>query len=140
MHGVLTLCSCWLSSFLIGIGVGAEYPCGSVSASEQSEEPGINKKAQHRWFALATSLLQILPLLLPITEISPPRFHDRFRIRYLCICPSSSFLDVNKNVPFQFLPYTDYNLKDLAITTFEQCGVFLLVLVSFLLWPSLFGD
>ena len=47
----------WLFSFLIGIGVGAEYPCGSVSASEQSEEPGINKKAQHRWFALATSML-----------------------------------------------------------------------------------
>ena len=42
-------------SFLLGIGVGAEYPCGSVSASEQSEEPGINKGAQHRWFALATS-------------------------------------------------------------------------------------
>jgi MFS family permease len=41
--------------FLIGIGVGAEYPCGSDSASEQSEEPGINKKAQHRWFALATN-------------------------------------------------------------------------------------
>lgn len=42
-------------SFLLGIGVGAEYPCGSVSASEQSEEPGISKNAQHRWFALATS-------------------------------------------------------------------------------------
>jgi len=41
--------------FLIGIGVGAEYPCGSVAASEQSEEPGINKRAQHRWFALATN-------------------------------------------------------------------------------------
>ncbi|KAF8874001.1 putative metabolite transporter [Infundibulicybe gibba] len=41
--------------FLLGIGVGAEYPCGSVSASEQSEEPGINKNAQHRWFALATN-------------------------------------------------------------------------------------
>ncbi|KAG5636990.1 hypothetical protein H0H81_006166 [Sphagnurus paluster] len=43
--------------FLLGIGVGAEYPCGSVSASEQSEEPGINKKAQHRWFALATNTM-----------------------------------------------------------------------------------
>lgn len=43
--------------FLIGIGVGAEYPCGSVAASEQSEEPGISKNAQHRWFALATSTL-----------------------------------------------------------------------------------
>ncbi|KAF8962743.1 major facilitator superfamily domain-containing protein [Flammula alnicola] len=42
-------------SFLLGIGVGAEYPCGSVSASEQSEEPGINKNSQHRWFALATN-------------------------------------------------------------------------------------
>lgn len=41
--------------FLLGIGVGAEYPCGSVSASEQSEEEGISKGAQHRWFALATN-------------------------------------------------------------------------------------
>jgi hypothetical protein len=42
-------------SFLLGIGIGAEYPCGSVAASEQSEEEGIAKNAQHRWFALATS-------------------------------------------------------------------------------------
>lgn len=42
-------------SFLLGIGVGAEYPCGSVAASEQSEEEGISKNAQNRWFALATS-------------------------------------------------------------------------------------
>jgi MFS family permease len=41
--------------FLLGIGIGAEYPCGSVAASEQSEEPGISKNAQHRWFVLATS-------------------------------------------------------------------------------------
>lgn len=43
--------------FLLGIGVGAEYPCGSVSASEQSEEKGIHKNAQHRWFALATNAM-----------------------------------------------------------------------------------
>ena len=42
-------------SFLLGIGIGAEYPCGSVAASEQSEEEGVAKNAQHRWFALATS-------------------------------------------------------------------------------------
>ncbi|PPQ69137.1 hypothetical protein CVT24_000003 [Panaeolus cyanescens] len=42
-------------SFMLGIGVGAEYPCGSVAASEQSEEDHINKKAQHRWLALATN-------------------------------------------------------------------------------------
>ena len=47
-------------SFLLGIGVGAEYPCGSVSASEQSEEKGIHKNAQHRWFALATSTIELL--------------------------------------------------------------------------------
>ncbi|KDQ57339.1 hypothetical protein JAAARDRAFT_292602 [Jaapia argillacea MUCL 33604] len=43
--------------FLLGIGVGAEYPCGSVAASEQTEEPGIAKNAQHRWFALATNTM-----------------------------------------------------------------------------------
>lgn len=43
--------------FLLGIGVGAEYPCGSVSASEQSEEPAISKGAQNRWFALATNAM-----------------------------------------------------------------------------------
>jgi MFS family permease len=43
--------------FLLGIGVGAEYPCGSVSASEQSEGPLISKKSQHRWFALATNTM-----------------------------------------------------------------------------------
>lgn len=41
--------------FLLGIGIGAEYPCGSVAASEQSEESGVSRKAQHRWFALATN-------------------------------------------------------------------------------------
>lgn len=41
--------------FLLGIGVGAEYPCGSVAASEQSEEEGVQKGTQNRWFALATS-------------------------------------------------------------------------------------
>ncbi|OJA16409.1 hypothetical protein AZE42_05503 [Rhizopogon vesiculosus] len=41
--------------FLLGIGVGAEYPCGSVSASEQSEEEGIATNAQHRWLVLATN-------------------------------------------------------------------------------------
>lgn len=39
--------------FLIGIGIGAEYPCGSVASSEQSEEPVISRYAQHRWVVLA---------------------------------------------------------------------------------------
>ncbi|TRM64448.1 major facilitator superfamily domain-containing protein [Schizophyllum amplum] len=41
--------------FFLGIGIGAEYPCGSVSASEQSEGSAIAKGTQHRWFALATN-------------------------------------------------------------------------------------
>jgi len=43
--------------FFLGIGIGAEYPCGSVSASEQTEGPAIAKNAQHRWFALATNCM-----------------------------------------------------------------------------------
>ncbi|TFK20714.1 glycerophosphodiester transporter [Coprinopsis marcescibilis] len=53
LGGMLSMLSAM--RFLLGIGVGAEYPCGSVSASEQSEEPGINRNAQHRWFTLATN-------------------------------------------------------------------------------------
>ncbi|KAH9046851.1 MFS Git1p-related glycerophosphoinositol and glycerophosphocholine permease [Lactarius hengduanensis] len=54
-NGMLAmLCAC---RFLLGIGVGAEYPCGSVAASEQSEEEGISKNARHRWFALATNTM-----------------------------------------------------------------------------------
>ncbi|CAK5275855.1 unnamed protein product [Mycena citricolor] len=41
--------------FFLGIGIGAEYPTGSVSASEQTEGKHIAKNAQHRWFALATN-------------------------------------------------------------------------------------
>jgi MFS family permease len=51
---IITLNKCVIRFFL-GIGIGAEYPCGSVAASEQSEEPGIQKNRQHRWVALATS-------------------------------------------------------------------------------------
>ncbi|KAK2463443.1 hypothetical protein APHAL10511_004529 [Amanita phalloides] len=43
--------------FFLGVGLGAEYPSGSVSASEQSEESSISKHAQHRWFALATNTM-----------------------------------------------------------------------------------
>ncbi|KZP00430.1 putative metabolite transporter [Calocera viscosa TUFC12733] len=43
--------------FFLGIGIGAEYPCGSVAASEQTEGPGISKMAQHRYFALATDTM-----------------------------------------------------------------------------------
>ncbi|KAH0581720.1 hypothetical protein H2248_011404 [Termitomyces sp. 'cryptogamus'] len=43
-----------ISRFFLGIGVGAEYPCGSVAASEQSEEPVISHHARHRWLGLAT--------------------------------------------------------------------------------------
>ena len=65
---------CPWTSFLLGIGIGAEYPCGSVSASEQSEQPGINKRAQHRWVALATSEVLVFsgPMALNIDDIQIP--------------------------------------------------------------------
>ncbi|KAG9128385.1 hypothetical protein FRC07_014798 [Ceratobasidium sp. 392] len=58
-HGSISGLLAMLSAcrFLLGIGVGAEYPSGSVAASEQSEEEGISKGAQHRWFALATNTM-----------------------------------------------------------------------------------
>ncbi|KAG8855031.1 hypothetical protein FRB96_007226 [Tulasnella sp. 330] len=43
--------------FLIGIGIGAEYPAGSVAASENTEDPGIKKGTQHMLFALATNVM-----------------------------------------------------------------------------------
>jgi MFS family permease len=55
LRGLLAMLA--VCRFFLGIGVGAEYPCGSVAASEQSEEPGIAKNAQHRWFALATNTM-----------------------------------------------------------------------------------
>ncbi|KAH0585110.1 hypothetical protein H2248_008371 [Termitomyces sp. 'cryptogamus'] len=59
IHGSIDGLLAMLSAmrFLLGIGIGAEYPCGSVSASEQTEQPGISKRAQHRWFALATNTM-----------------------------------------------------------------------------------
>lgn len=41
--------------FLIGIGIGAEYPAGSVAASENTEQKGVNKKRQQMYFSLATN-------------------------------------------------------------------------------------
>lgn len=69
-----------LHRFLLGIGVGAEYPCGSVSASEQSEESGISKNAQHRWFTLATSEPRYLthPPSSPEWLVSTGAYDDRF--------------------------------------------------------------
>ncbi|KAJ7183190.1 MFS Git1p-related glycerophosphoinositol and glycerophosphocholine permease [Mycena filopes] len=43
--------------FFLGIGIGAEYPTGSVACSEQTEGAAIAKNAQHRWFALATNCM-----------------------------------------------------------------------------------
>ncbi|KAJ8589545.1 MFS general substrate transporter [Rhizopogon salebrosus TDB-379] len=55
INGMLAMLSA--CRFLLGIGIGAEYPCGSVSASEQSEEDGIAINTQHRWLVLATNTM-----------------------------------------------------------------------------------
>ncbi|KAL8276768.1 hypothetical protein RQP46_010824 [Phenoliferia psychrophenolica] len=41
--------------FLIGIGIGAEYPAGSVAASENTEDPGVSKKWQQGLLVAATN-------------------------------------------------------------------------------------
>ncbi|WVO19205.1 uncharacterized protein IAS62_000483 [Cryptococcus decagattii] len=41
--------------FLVGIGIGGEYPTGSVAAAENTEDPGIPKVRQQRLFVLATN-------------------------------------------------------------------------------------
>ncbi|KAF8207091.1 MFS Git1p-related glycerophosphoinositol and glycerophosphocholine permease [Mycena galopus ATCC 62051] len=53
VHGLLNMLI--VCRFFLGIGIGAEYPTGSVSCSEQTEGKHVAKNAQHRWFALATN-------------------------------------------------------------------------------------
>ncbi|KIO15487.1 hypothetical protein M407DRAFT_211252, partial [Tulasnella calospora MUT 4182] len=43
--------------FLIGIGIGAEYPAGAVAAAENTEDPGIKPGTQHMLVALATNTM-----------------------------------------------------------------------------------
>lgn len=40
--------------FLQGIAIGAEYPAGSVAASENTEHPSVTKNRQQMLFTLAT--------------------------------------------------------------------------------------
>jgi hypothetical protein len=110
-------------SFLLGIGVGAEYPCGSVAASEQSEEEGIAKNAQHRWFALATSTKPSLALAaLTYVTILDTMIDLGFVISsfvplvlfWMWALPSSRF----GNLIAHFSVFTD-----LAITTCAPFGV-----------------
>ncbi|KAJ7039634.1 major facilitator superfamily domain-containing protein [Mycena alexandri] len=55
LHGLLAMLI--VCRFFLGIGIGAEYPTGSVACSEQTEGKAIAKNAQHRWFALATNCM-----------------------------------------------------------------------------------
>lgn len=41
--------------FLVGIGVGAEYPSGTVAAAENCEDPGVSKKSQQKYLVLSTN-------------------------------------------------------------------------------------
>ncbi|GAA6060458.1 hypothetical protein JCM10212_000886 [Sporobolomyces blumeae] len=42
---------------LAGVGIGAEYPAGSVACSENTEEEGVPKRWQHLLFGLATNTM-----------------------------------------------------------------------------------
>ncbi|SPO23393.1 related to GIT1 - Glycerophosphoinositol transporter also able to mediate low-affinity phosphate transport [Ustilago trichophora] len=43
--------------FIIGIAIGAEYPSGSVAASENTEGEGVNKNRQQMYFIIATNTM-----------------------------------------------------------------------------------
>lgn len=43
--------------FFVGIGIGGEYPTGSVAAAENTEDPGISKRSQQKLFVLATNTM-----------------------------------------------------------------------------------
>ncbi|GFZ45318.1 Probable metabolite transport protein [Saitozyma sp. JCM 24511] len=43
--------------FLLGIGIGGEYPAGSVAAAESTEDSSISKNQQQRLFVLATNTM-----------------------------------------------------------------------------------
>lgn len=82
--------------FLIGIGIGGEYPGGSVAASEQSEEDGVAKNAQHRWVALATSAFDLFETLGWFFKLTARcnRHHDRSRFCFRRLRSFSPCLDV----------------------------------------------
>ncbi|WWD18375.1 hypothetical protein CI109_102825 [Kwoniella shandongensis] len=43
--------------FLVGVGIGGEYPTGSVAAAENTEDPEIAKGSQQKLFVLATNTM-----------------------------------------------------------------------------------
>ena len=43
--------------FILGIAIGAEYPSGSVAASENTEGEGVNKNRQQMYFIIATNTM-----------------------------------------------------------------------------------
>ncbi|BGP02934.1 hypothetical protein RTBOTA2_005793 [Rhodotorula toruloides] len=53
--GMLQALIAW--RFLTGIGIGAEYPAGSVACSESTENPGVKGRIQHMLFVLATNCM-----------------------------------------------------------------------------------
>jgi len=85
------------TNFLLGTGIGAEHSCVSVFASEQSEKPGINKRAQHRWVALATSEVFVFSGPTALTSTTS-RYRDQFWICDSSICAAGTLLDVRPNV------------------------------------------
>jgi hypothetical protein len=131
-------------SFLLGIGVGAEYPCGSVAASEQSEEEGIAKNAQHRWFALATSTKKTSGTAGASPHVTLPDAMIDFGfvissfvpLVLFWMCANSTFLVVGSS--FCSLPRFPCCTAS-AMTTFAPFGASLSGWGSFPPWLSSFG-
>jgi hypothetical protein len=87
-------------SFLLGIGIGAEYPCGSVSAAEQSEEENIHRLAQHRWVCLSTCKSTLHRAKVgKILFAHLCRQHDHLGKCIRCFCAPCIVLDVSPISP-----------------------------------------
>lgn len=52
--------------FIMGIAIGAEYPSGSVAASENTECEGVNKNRQQSYFIIATNSMIDLGFVLAV--------------------------------------------------------------------------
>lgn len=99
INGMLAALSAY--RFLSGIGIGAEYPAGSVAAAENTEQPGIKKNRQQLWFALATNtaidvgfvIASFVPLvLLWIFGMDHLRVVWRMSLGLGCVTPVVLFL------------------------------------------------
>ena len=128
--------------FLLGIGIGAEYPCGAVAASEQAEEDGVKKNARQRWLVLATSTRASSSCNYEIIQFFLYRHHGYQWFCFGCYRTFDTDLDVmssHSDTKINNLMLWP-NTQDVARTISELYGAFPLAWVLFPPWLYFSGD